>query len=380
MAHPQKRILDGITDYWKQSSYYELFHLRAFTQPDTLRRYLRLQPVVHVLAADPELLRALSADDVRGIVVVALSVAQETEVIGESFSFIVENPYQPLPQLFQSFIGYCQSKYEVGERRHDRTCRIVGITSTTGGSGKSTVAFHLAAIATQSGLRPFIFNTDLIHEYGLFLHGASERMEGRSGLSQLFYYLKKAEEGSASVSFPLEPYLIHVPALGARMFHPHQLMEEWRWIDERIMRLLLRVVQDSGQFDLIIVEGAYYQPPFEAIWEMADRVMWLLLDDMAHIQKAELLLQRWGMAEEAAIRHRSKRMRIVLNRYMGEMQNQWNHRAAGITGYLPYIPAWKQIHRFEHWLQSTVFQSALIEWSGRELGLSSIGLIGSESP
>ncbi|MEW9104756.1 ParA family protein [Paenibacillus sp.] len=374
IAHPQKRILDGYTDYWKQSMYYESMNLRVFTQSDTLGHYLRLKPGLHVLVAEPDLLRTLSKEDVKGIIVVALSIEQSAQALAIDFPCHLQNPYQPIPQLLQSIIEYCQSE-DINEEpwRGNRTCRIVGISSTSGGIGKTTMALHLAAIAVKSGLRPFLLNIDPIQEYSVFLQGMDDQTEGRIPLAQLFYYLKKAGEGHVSESLFIESSMLTIPMLGARMLHPVQLAEEWKWLDASLLRSLLTALQDSGQYDLIIVEGAYIHPAFEAVWDMADQVVWLLLDDMAYLQKTRILLQQWESAEETVLRQRMKRIRVVLNRYMGSMQNAWQHREAGISGYLPYIPAWKQIYRFDQWLQSSVFRSTLEEWAGTELGLFSLG-------
>ncbi|TQR44713.1 ParA family protein [Paenibacillus popilliae] len=372
VAHPQKRILDGYTDYWKQSTYAEKLHLRVFTQADTLGHYLRLKPGIHVLVAAPELLGTLSSSDVRGIIVIALSAEKSEQLTEADFPCRIENPYQPIPQLFQSIIEYCESENaSEGDKRSNTACRIVGITSTSGGAGKSTTAFHLSAAAAQSGLRPFLLNVDPIQEYSLLLQEAIEQNENQSNLAQLFYYLKKAQGGPGSELLSLDPYMLSVPAIGARMLHPKQLAEEWKWMDASMLRLLLNTLRSSGQYDLIIVEGAHFHSPFEAVWDVADQVMWLLLDDMAYIQKTKLLLQQWALAEESVVRHRSKLIRMGVNRYMGTMLNLWQQRDAPISGYLPYIPAWKQVYRFDQWLQSSVFRSTLEEWAGSELGLFS---------
>lgn len=358
--------MDRLIEFWKQSAYYELLHLRVFTQSDALKDYLRLRPSVRVLAADLEVLRTLTAEEMKGIIAIALTDEQVVAAI--PFSYLVENPYQPLQRLFQKLMEHCQSG-EIGEEiiQGDRNCRIVGITSIGGGTGKSTVAFHLANVAVQSGLRTFLFNVDPIQEYGVLFQGMSEQLQKQTSLSHLFYYLKKAEGETLSEPLCLDPYTISVPALGVQTFHPEQLMEEWKWIDASTMRHLLRNLQNSGQFDFIIVEGAYYQTLFESIWSYMDKIMWILIDDMAHMQKMKLLLQRWDDAYETNIGHCYKQVRIVLNRYIGAMHNQWSYRNAGITGFLPYIPAWKQIYRLDQCLQSTAFQTALTEWASREL-------------
>lgn len=373
IAHPQKRILDGYADYWKQSKYYELINLRVFTQADTLGHYIRLKPGIHVLVADPALLRTLSVEDVKDIIVVALTIEPD-QALAINFPYHKQNPYQPIPQLLQAIIEYCQSEDANDEPwRNNHPCRIVGISSTSGGTGKTTTALHLAAIAAQSGLRTFLLNVDPIQEYSVLLQSMGEQTEGRYPLAQLFYYLKKSGEDQVPESLSLDSYMLTVPTLGLRMLHPGQLAEEWRWMDESLLRSLLTALQGSSQYDLIIVEGAYINPAFEAVWDMTDQVVWLLLDDMAYIQKTRMLLLQWESAEEAVLRQRTKRMRVVLNRYMGSMQNAWQHRDAAISGYLPYIPAWKQVYRFDQWLQSSVFRSTLEEWAVTELGLFSVG-------
>lgn len=369
IAHQQKRVLDGFTDYWKQSNYGESLHLRVFSQRDTLRHYLRLKPGIHMLVAEPEILQEVTQEDVDGILVMVLST--EDRSMECAFPYIVENPYQPLSRLFRTIEERCHShllQVAVQPPAHD--CRIVGITSAGGGAGKTTVAYHLAKHAAGIGKRIFLLNVDPIQEYSLLQQPRGEADGDSASLSQLLYYLKRNQESGTRLPMPLEQYTVSLPMLGASTFEPLQMMEEWGELDRKLMQRLLCCIQASARFDLIIVEGRNEHQPFEAVWSLNGEVIWLLQDDLGHIIKSQHIFGEWMRAEDEAVRHRPKRMRLVVNRYMGTMMNRWTFREAAVSGFLPYIPFWKQIHGPEQWFQSTVFESTLANWAHNHLNLT----------
>lgn len=362
VAHPQKRMLDAWTEYWKLSDYAAQLHLRVFTQADTLRRYLGLKPGIHMVVADPGVLQEMSQEEMDGILITLLSAEDRLDAV--PFAGSIENPYQPLPQLFQSLIERCRSEYEGATfRTESHSCPLLGISSLGGGAGKTTAALHLARYTAAKGKRVMLMNVDPVQEYAL-LHARTESAE-HAPLAQLLYYLRKDQSGEP---LPLEPYLLGLPDLeGADIFAPAEWMKEWEGIDGPLMRKLLRLLRRSGRYDLIIVEGRYSQPAFDALWEDADRIVWLLQDDMPHLHKTELLFQQWERSGDAGARVRIRRLALLVNRYMGMMANRWMYRDAPITGYLPYIPSWKQLHRIDQWLQSAVYQSAVADWADRQL-------------
>ncbi|QDM44050.1 ParA family protein [Paenibacillus thiaminolyticus] len=362
VAHTQKRVLDAWTEYWRQSDYAEQLHLRMFTQADTLRRYLGLKPGIHMVVADPEVLQEMSEEEMDGILITVLSA--EGRIDAFPLAHAVEIPYQPLPQLFQSLIERCRTEYEgaaFGMESH--SCMLLGISSLGGGAGKTAAALHLARHAAAKGKRVLLLNVDPVQEYALL--DARPEPAAIAPLAQLLYYLRKDQAGE---SLPLESYLLGVPDLeGADIFAPADWIKEWEGIDGLLMRKLLRLLRQSGRHDLIIAEGGFNQPAFAALWEEADRIVWLLQDDLPHLHKTELLFRQWERSGDAAVRNRIRRLALLVNRYMGMMANRWMYRDAPITGYLPYIPSWKQMHRIDQWLQSAIYQSAVAEWADRQL-------------
>ncbi|WII36675.1 ParA family protein [Paenibacillus thiaminolyticus] len=362
VAHPQERVLDAWTEYWRQSDYAGQLHLRMFTQADTLRRYLGLKPGIHMVVADPEVLQEMSEEEMDGILITVLSAEGRNDAF--PLAHALEIPYQPLPQLFQSLIERCRMEYEgAAFGMESRSCMLLGISSLGGGAGKTTAALHLARHAAAKGKRVLLLNVDPVQEYALL--DARPEPAAIAPLAQLLYYLRKDRAGE---SLPLESYLLGVPDLeGADIFAPADWMKEWKGIDGLLMRKLLRLLRQSGRHDLIIAEGGFSQPAFAALWEEANRIVWLLQDDLPHLHKTELLFRQWERSGDAAVRNRIRRLALLVNRYMGMMANRWMYRDAPITGYLPYIPSWKQMHRIDPWLQSAVYQSAVAEWADRQL-------------
>lgn len=360
-VHPHKRMLDAWTEYWKLSDYAEQLQLRVFTQADTLRRYLGLKPGIHMIVADPEVLREMNGEELDGILITALSAEERLDAL--PFVCASESPYQPLPQLFQSLIERCRAEYGGAAFRADsRSCMLLGVSSL-GGAGKTTAALHLARHAAAKGKRVMLLNVDPVQEYAL-LH-ASPVLASLTPLARLLYYLRKEPAGDP---LELEPYILSVPDMeGAEIFAPADWMKEWEGIDGPLMRRLLRLLRRSGRYDLVIAEGGFSQPAFAPLWEDADGIIWLLQDDLPHVHKTDLLFRQWERSADAAVRARIRKLALLVNRYMGMMANRWMHRDAPVTGYLPYIPGWKQMHRIDQWLKSAVYQSAIAEWTDRQL-------------
>ncbi|UHA72044.1 nucleotide-binding protein [Paenibacillus sp. 481] len=400
LALHDKRMLDSMTAYWKQSKYVDQLQLRVFSQVDTLQHYLRLQPGIALLVTQGDVLDALEEEDVQDLSIMLLG--ERTDIVSMKHrnhpQCSTELLYQPLPHLLQKMLERVGAPSEA-ERAGDgaggasesaaRTgCSIIAVASACGGSGKTTAACQLARYAAEKGLRTFLLSVEEHAGFHVLLPQMGRANDhAPNHFSQLLYYLKRDLKTSAKqgegykIKFDLqaegdkqqalapESFVVSLPLLRADTFVSPASRAEWNMVDADLTRGLIRWLAESNRYDVIIIDSGAGHVRAEAAWEMAHHIVWLLNDDLAHLHNTLQLFNHWEQEHSDHYRQRMTRLKLIVNRYMGTMMNRWQHGDAAICGFLPYIPHWKQVHRPEQWFSSAVYQTALADWADTQLML-----------
>ncbi|MDK8182917.1 hypothetical protein [Paenibacillus sp. UMB4589-SE434] len=374
MALPDKRLIDCIYDYWKHSVYADEVRLRVFSQLDTLQHYLTLQSdaLLLVVAAGwlselqqyPDWTRIKNAMQVV-VMSEQLSAANATEP--------TVTPYQPLSKLFEQLCSIAPRDGSNLLRVVDQEgavsshTRVLTVCSAGGGSGKTTIAFHLARHASACGQRVFYWNLEMLQDWKSLLDHpeAGDCSTNVNSFSKLLYHLRSAIEKPPSIS--VDSYTVEIPAIRATTFAYACRHEEWEVLDGNMFSMLLEWLTDTRRFDLIIIDTGVMNRCITAAQFKSQAIVYLLLDDFPLLSKTEQWMQQQGMEAPDWSAQVLPRTKFIVNRYMGAMLNRWNSQEVKISGFLPYIPSWKQLHRQEQWFSSAVFQAALEEWIGVHL-------------
>lgn len=364
-----KRLMERLNDYWRHSMYANQVQLRAFTQAETLHQYSLLQAKVDLIVIGSEWEQWLDSEQAKSIWPDTRRIVLKPDGTDSDEALRL---YQPLPLLFEQLwrAGHriVHTKDAAASPIKDfsgAASRVISICSAGGGSGKTTVAFQLARYAAAYGLRVFYWNVGLYPEWTLLYPDPSTLPRTSNSFSQLLYYLRR--ESPAKRELPIDPFVVNIPALRADTLDSFIHAEEWEGFGKREYEAVLSWLKSSERYDLILVDIADGCSYLEAGLRLSDDIVWVMLDDLPHMNKTAHCWNGIKQADRASYAAICARMHLLLNRYMGVMHNRSIRTDVSIGGFLPYIPHWKQFHRAEQWFGSAVYQAAFEEWASSAL-------------
>ncbi|MGZ9583594.1 nucleotide-binding protein [Paenibacillus marinisediminis] len=365
LALPDKRLAERFSDYWRNGSYADHVQLRVFSQIDTLQHYSRLNPDAHVFMVSKEWEAVLNDSSESWFAGAKRIYLTDVEVYEENHVCI----FQPLAQLFEQLwkIGSAElsAASALTAASFKQGAKVLTVCSAGGGSGKTTISFQLARYAAANGLRVFYWNVGLYPEWTLLYPEGAHIPRASNSFSQLLYYLRRDAGGKRDI--PLDSFTVPVTSLRAETFDPYIRAEEWSEFSERELKAVIEWLMGTKRYDLILIDASDGCPFLDAAIKISHDVVWLILDDLPHLNKTVHCWNRIKRENSIPYSAFCSRTHLLVNRYMGAIQNRWCRLDLGISGFLPYIPQWKQFHRAEQWFGSAVFQAAFEEWAAAEL-------------
>lgn len=278
--------------------------------------------------------------------------------------------YQSLHQLLAAVIELVQG----GSGKEGRTGGqpwVIGVYSTVGGLGKTTVALHLARQLATEGEKVFYLNLETVGSAPPF--AGQRTKEEKPGLARLLYDLKAAEDRREPPRSPISSYACRHPVLQGDTLAPPDNLNELLEMERKDTVELIDYIAGSGLYDSVIVDmDSFPDGRAEAVLERADRVVWIVTDDWGVMRKTGGWLTHLERTKPDFYRLLLKKTRFVLNRYTGKQVADLPRPEVKLRATLSYIPAWSQGSRQGELLHSPLYQRDVIRLC-REL-------LGEESP
>ncbi|MBU5440720.1 AAA family ATPase [Paenibacillus sp. MSJ-34] len=373
LASADKYYIELFMRYVETSEYAHKVTVKSFSQPDTLRHYIQLQPYFDLLAAETPFLDSVSNGHHSGNVIVELV---ENDLERPNGKWTAVKKYQPLNVLLSSLLSayVAERGQALSFAKMQGKARVVAFYSAVGGIGKTTVALNAAKQLGLRGERVFYLNLETLNSSGIFF-GATPTSGQSNKFAQFLYYMKAghaaaksgAEQNRAGEQPPetaLTPlkYKSHDPATKADYFEPIDHADEMMQMTKADTLTLLDLMADCGGYDVILVdlESSLHERNVTAL-SRSDSIIWLTQDDVSSIHKTDIWLRQMKNANREEYAAMLRKTRFVVNRYMGKMTNRPAGSDMQIYGYLPYVPSWKQVNRTELLLLSPVFQTEVLK-------------------
>lgn len=319
----------------------------AFTYAAALRmELLEGNRSIDLLIGEPWIMREAGASCERARKTLALV---EHSGAGGSDGWTEVNKYQPLPMLLTAMRGAVAG--QPGETADG--CRIVTVFSASGGTGKTTLALNLLRQAGERGLRTFYLNLEALNATSI-LFGQGEP----DSLSRLLYGLQVHPEQWEALFCRLcrhQPYLrtdyIDAPE------HPGERLA----MTSDILSELIGRIRSSGRYDLIVVDPDQGADDWHrGLLLLSDRVVWLAIDDMQGLKKADKLLRYWR--EQPGSETLADKLMFVMNKAQGQRPiNRWSLPGDEPAMSLPYVPQWKTVDQPGRLLGAPAFCGAVDE-------------------
>lgn len=316
----------------------------AYTYASALRMDLQAGVRADLLVGQSDLLRDAGAGIGEVCKIVALADGAEVAA-GEGWQ--VMSQYQPLPVLMAEIRDAMLSETKLSAEG----CRVISLFSAAGGTGKTTLALNMLRQAGERGLRTFYLNLEALNATSLWF-GQGEP----DSLSRLLYSLQAYPAQWDELFVKVcrhQPYLrtdyVDAPD------HPGERLA----LTIELLTEALRRIRCSGRYDLILIDPDIGADEWHReLLLICDQVVWLTIDDLQGLKKADMLLKYWQRVDNAL----GKKLMFAMNKAQGARAlNRWPLQGDSPAISLPYVPQWKTVDQPGRLLSSPAFCGAVDE-------------------
>ncbi|MBB6674777.1 hypothetical protein [Cohnella nanjingensis] len=315
----------------------------SFTQEVALARYILDTPSFDMLVIHPCLLGRVREQLPPGANIVLLTESSAgTEEGGE---FPVLSQFQPMSRLAAGI----RARLAGGERRRTSEGPAVWtVFSASGGVGKTALALNLARQARERGRRAFYLNLEPLNATDLVFGGGDP-----DSLTSLLYVLQAHPDNGAQ---ELKRLTERRSPIGAGYIDAPEHPAERLALTTDRLRLLLDALRESSGSDVIVVDadsgcGEWHR----SLLEMSTEVLWLAIDDIQSLRKAEKLANEW----QGKLSGFPGKCTFVLNKQEGTPLNVWKTPGGAPAFSLPHISQWERLASMQPLLQSSAYSGAV---------------------
>ncbi|MGG1550694.1 AAA family ATPase [Paenibacillus ferrarius] len=243
--------------------------------------------------------------------------------------------YQSLEQLFSHLLALYAVKQESDGFFLGRKTQVISVYASSGGSGKSILAVHLAKQLASRGKRVFYLSLENVSP-------ASRWLSGETGqLSRLMYYLKQAPK---SLGPKLQLLKSHDARFRIDYLTPDEQAGEMQQMQPEHVQKLVEAIRELDAYDTLILDlASSLHPRIVAALELSHEVIWLVLDDWNDRFKTQALSREVKLPGN---------VRYVMSKHRGSPVQE-------VEAYLPYIPEWRALASPEQLWTSDIFEQQI---------------------
>lgn len=341
LAAAQREYVAKLAEFVREQE--PKWDVAAFTYAGALRMELaESERAADLLIGEPALLREAGTACGRARKVLAL--AGHAGAAGGEWPEVGQ--YQPLPSLLNAMRVALDGEADVSAG-----CRIVTMFSASGGTGKTTLALNVLRQAGERGLRTFYLNLETLNATSLlFGHGEPD------SLSRLLYGLQTHPERWDEL---FASTCRHQPYLRADYVDAPDHPGERLALTPDVLAEVLERIRASGRYDLIVVDPDHGADEWHrSLLLRSDQVVWLTVDDLQALTKADKLLRYWRQRPDEL----EGKLLFAMNKAHGPRGlNRWMLPGDGPAIGLPYVPQWKTVDQPGRLLGSPAYCGAVDE-------------------
>lgn len=192
--------------------------------------------------------------------------------------------------------------------------KVVGVFSTAGGSGKSSIAIASAITYSQMGNNVFYLNMENIPSTQMFFD-----CEGMSNLSHIFYHLKSKK---SNIGLKIEALKTVDPIYNVNYFSTQEsLMEQSEILPEEFESLILQM-RNSKLYDIIFVDlPSIIDNKTLQILASCDEIYLVLTQDYFCCSKTQLFLNELSIIEQKNGSDYTSKLIFLLNKYKQDLSS-----------------------------------------------------------
>ncbi|GGN99384.1 hypothetical protein [Saccharibacillus kuerlensis] len=270
-------------------------------------------------------------------------------------------PFQPLNLLLMAVMDLAGAAQTSNGSFVSGKAEVIAVHSAAPGAGKTTTALNLSKQLGGRGLRVFYLNLETVDSSITFRSGSGGQQGAEGGLPELLYDLRAAKENGEACQFPLSRYASFQEKIKAASFSPLDRPDELLQMNEADTVLLIDYIASSGMCDVVIVDtDTESHERSRAVLSRADRVLWLLADDLLHMRKTAGWMSYREVRQPNDFYTLLGKSLFVVNRYGGRLENTLPRPDLRPAAFLSYIPSWKYLSREDVLLGSPIFQRDIL--------------------
>ncbi len=263
--------------------------------------------------------------------------------------------FQPLHQLCNRLFSLCTLSTQFQNKQFQDPLKIISIFSSVGHSGKSLVSLALAKQLSSHGHKILFLNLE-DHSTSNQLMGWTESHD----FSNLMYYLRSTHGESVQ---KISQYICHDEKTGIHYVPICLDDRELYELQAEDMKLLMDAFRKFSQYEYLIIDlPSSFYPRTRSLFSLSDYILWLLIDDINCFCKTKTL-QRY-------IEFTSN-VYFIVNKFTGQLYNDYASLNISPSGYLPYIPDWENIFSTKQFTNIQWFEEQVYEIFKKSYGLNS---------
>ncbi|MCM3127630.1 MULTISPECIES: hypothetical protein [unclassified Paenibacillus] len=366
LASRTREYVDAVLDYVQGSEYSRKFHVTAFSQPEAMMRYMSEQTrasMPDLIVGELEFIE-LMRDGLDQERVPILLLAEQRSTDGDLPLVMKYQPLFVLLGAWEEAVSNSGTVRLVSKLSGDESL-VIGVTSASGGCGKTTVALNLAKQLGRAGYSVFYLNLETLDSTKPFLqtsHQAAREEELEEAFSRLMYLIRARRSGGKASEHRVDirSYVMWNEQIKSHYFYPARNRNEMRQLTKSDVYALLEVLIESEQYQYIIIDhDSVWDERAEALMDSSNLLIWLLSDDILTLGKASEWVKYQEQLDPTRYAQIQEKSTYVINRYTGTVVNTMPDEYIQTCFYLPYIPSWKQMREPELLLGSPIYQKEM---------------------
>jgi cellulose biosynthesis protein BcsQ len=335
-----REYIERLADAVRRTEGLDSYFFKFFSTWETLASYVKAGVSSPILLLDASIRLEPELLDCFAVVLLLSENPELADERAETYPAIFK--YQPVTTLISIIDRHGRERS--AERTYgNRRMSIWTVVSTTGGSGKTAFALHLAQELAHRNRSAFYWPADWSSGVGgVFPTGSAE------GWANTFYYVKS--KPAVLPSHWMEP-MARDPL--TRIYYKNSTMSwrDWQELESSELIDWMKLMRETSLFDDIVCDaGGNLDAKTCAILQNSDHIVWPLLDHSQSLSKARHAYEElvsWGI--------NASKITFVLNQSIGNVSDEVRKFQLPIEQHFPYITDWRMARKPEQWYQSSIF-------------------------
>lgn len=360
LAVRESQYIEPLLHYVHHSEYGEMLRITAFSRMDAFVEFMKGDEIPDAVVGDVSFVEAWLLEGRNTVPWAVLSedgkdLRKNAKGIAGG---VVIAKYQALPSLLGSILQLSEVRRIRSFSPKEETL-LLGVVSSNGNIGKTTIALNMAKQLGEVGLSVFYLNLESVDSSGLFLHPPVRNV---LGLERLLYEIQSSRSKTEGGGDQLGQYILRHDNLRIDAFSPVENIKEMLQMTMQDTLDLLERLVAEGSYDVVIVDtGSIEEERAKAVLHRCGILLWVLRNDDLSMYKTVRWLSHCSTPHSGMPANLLDKSRFAVNFAADSLDGGSPPEGITIESILPYVPSWTPQHREELSLNSPQYQREILQ-------------------